>query len=148
MADPFGNENFVIQTPEQVATSEAGTHTLASVGAGLELSQDAHGLAGGGAKSQLRIVLGRFLHQRLAIIGLVVFAGLGIASILVGHFWQYSYTTITNNLNDPPSMTNPFGTNSIGNDMFAQVMAGVEKDIEIALTVAAMATLIGVTIGA
>ena len=32
--------------------------------------------------------------------------------------------------------------------MFAQVMAGVEKDIEIALTVAAMATLIGVTIGA
>ncbi len=32
--------------------------------------------------------------------------------------------------------------------MFAQVMAGVEKDIQIALTVAAMATLIGVTIGA
>ncbi len=32
--------------------------------------------------------------------------------------------------------------------MFAQVMAGVEKDIEIALTVAAMATLIGVTVGA
>jgi peptide/nickel transport system permease protein len=32
--------------------------------------------------------------------------------------------------------------------MFAQVMAGVEKDIQIALTVAVMATLIGVTIGA
>ena len=32
--------------------------------------------------------------------------------------------------------------------MFAQVMAGVEKDIEIALTVAAIAVLIGVTIGA
>ena len=90
----------------------------------------------------------RFLHQRLAILGLFIFAGLGIASILVGHFWQYSYTEITNNLNDPPSWTNPFGTNSIGNDMFAQVMAGVEKDIQIALTVAAMATLIGVTVGA
>ena len=57
-------------------------------------------------------------------------------------------TDITNNLNDPPSWTNPFGTNSIGNDMFAQVMAGVQKDIEIALTVAAIAVLIGVTIGA
>ena len=32
--------------------------------------------------------------------------------------------------------------------MFAQVMRGVEKDIQIALTVAAMATLIGVTVGA
>ena len=32
--------------------------------------------------------------------------------------------------------------------MFAQVMAGVQKDIEIALTVAAIAVLIGVTIGA
>ena len=123
-------------------------HTLAAAGAGVELSAaDAYGLAGE-AKSQLRIVLGRFFHQRLAMIGLCIFVLLGMASVLVGHFWQFSYTDITNNLNDPPSWTNPFGTNSIGNDMFAQVMAGVEKDIEIALTVAAMATLIGVTVGA
>jgi ABC-type dipeptide/oligopeptide/nickel transport system permease subunit len=148
MADPASNEDFVIQTPESVATVEAGSHTLAGVGAGVELGgADAYGLSGE-AKSQWRIVLGRFLHQRMGMIGLCVFALLGIGSVLVGHFWQYSFTTITNNLNDPPSWTNPFGTNSIGNDMFAQVMAGVEKDIEIALTVAAMATLIGVTIGA
>jgi peptide/nickel transport system permease protein len=141
-------ENFDLPTPERVATVEAGSHTLAGVGAGIELSaSDAHGLSGE-AKSQSRIVLSRFLHQRLAMIGLSVFALLGIASVLVGHFWKYNYTTITNNLNDPPSWANPFGTNSIGNDMFAQVMAGVEKDIEIALTVAAMATLIGVTVGA
>jgi ABC-type dipeptide/oligopeptide/nickel transport system permease subunit len=148
MADPVPHEDFVLQTPSSVGTVEAGSHTLGSVGAGLELSQDAHGLAGGEAKSQFRIVLSRFFHQRLAILGLFIFGGLAIASILVGHFWTYSYTAITNNLNDPPSWTNPFGTNSIGNDMFAQVMAGVEKDIQIALTVAAMATLIGVTIGA
>ncbi|MGA2931886.1 MAG: ABC transporter permease, partial [Acidimicrobiales bacterium] len=127
---------------------EAGSHTLAGVGAGVELSAgDAHGLSGE-SKSQSRIVLNRFFHQRLAMIGLCTFALLGIASVVVGHFWQYSYTTITNNLNDPPSWTNPFGTNAIGNDMFAQVMAGVEKDIQIALTVAAMATIIGVTVGA
>ncbi len=132
MAEPASQENFVIQTPERVATVEAGAHTLAGVGAGVELSAgDAHGLSGE-AKSQSRIVLGRFFHQRLAMIGLATFALLGIASIAVGHFWQYSYTSITNNLNDPPSWANPFGTNAIGNDMFAQVMAGVEKDIEIA----------------
>ena len=47
----------------------------------------------GEAKSQFRIVLSRFFHQRLAMIGLAIFALLGIGSILVGHFWQYSYTT-------------------------------------------------------
>jgi peptide/nickel transport system permease protein len=141
-------ENFVAQTPENVATAEAGMHTLASPGAGLGLSgSDTYGLTGE-AKGQFRIVLGRFVQQRLAMIGLCVFVALGLGSVLVGHFWTYSYTDITNNLNDPPSWTNPFGTNAIGNDMFAQVMAGVEKDIEIALTVAAIAVLIGVTVGA
>jgi peptide/nickel transport system permease protein len=148
MPDPAPRENFVIQTPEQVATAEAGMHTLGAPGAGLGLSgADTYGLSGE-AKPQWRIVAGRFYHQRLGMIGLGVFLLLGLSSVIVGHFWQYGYTTITNNLNDPPSWTNPFGTNSIGNDMFAQVMAGVEKDMEIALTVAAMATLIGVTVGA
>ncbi len=148
MPEPLTKENFDVPTPRGVSTVEAGSHTLASVGAGLELSgADTHGISGE-AKSQSRIVLGRFFHQPLAILGLSIFLLLGLASILVGHFWQFSYTSITNVLNGPPSATNPFGTNSIGNDMFAQVMAGVEKDIQIALTVAAMATLIGVTVGA
>ena len=32
---------------------------------------------------------------------------LALASIVVGHFWQFSYTDITNNLNDPPSSDQP-----------------------------------------
>ena len=148
MAERTSRENFVMQTPDTVARVEAGAHTLAGVGAGIELSGgDAHGLTGE-SKSQWRIVANRFFHQPLPLIGLIIFALLGVASILVGHFWRFSYTDITNDLNVPPSWTHPFGTNSIGNDMFAQVMAGVQKDIEIALTVAAMATIIGVTVGA
>ncbi len=147
MADRVTEENFV-QTPGAVATTEAGMHTLAGPSVGVAFGgPDAYGLHGE-TRGQFRIVLGRFFHQRLAVVGLCVFALLGIASVIVGHFWQYSYTTITNNLNYPPSWNNPFGTNSIGNDMFAQVMAGVEKDIEIALTVALIAMLIGVTVGA
>jgi ABC-type dipeptide/oligopeptide/nickel transport system permease subunit len=147
MADRVTEENFV-QTPGSVATTEAGMHTLAGPSVGVDFGgPDAYGLSGE-TRGQFRIVLGRFLHQRLAVVGLCTFALLGIASVIVGHFWQFSYTTITNNLNYPPSWTNPFGTNSIGNDMFAQVMAGVEKDIEIALTVALIAMLIGVTVGA
>ena len=147
MPEPLTEENFA-PVPRTVSTVEAGSHTLAGAGAGVELSAgDAHGLSGE-ARSQSRIVLGRFVHLRLAMIGLGTFVLLAVAAVLVGHFWQYSYTDITNDLNVAPSWTHPFGTNAIGNDMFAQVMAGVEKDIEIALTVAAMATLIGVTVGA
>ena len=148
MPEPVAEENF-IATSANIATAESGSHTLASASPGLELAQplDAHGLSGE-AKSQLRIVMGRFFDQKLAVVGVCVFVGLGIAAVLVGHFWKYSYTDITNDLNVPPSWGHPFGTNSIGNDMFAQVMRGVEKDIQIALTVAAMATLIGVTVGA
>ncbi len=147
MPEPLTEENFS-PVPRTVSTVEAGSHTLAGAGAGVELSAgDAHGLSGE-ARSQSRIVLGRFVHLRLAMIGLGTFVLLAVAAVLVGHFWQYSYTDITNDLNVAPSWTHPFGTNAIGNDMFAQVMAGVEKDIEIALTVAAMATLIGVTVGA
>ena len=148
MADPVVEENL-IPLPGDVGTTEAGSHMLASAAPGRELAQplDAHGLSGE-AKSQLRIVIGRFFDQKLAIVGLCIFVGLGVASVLVGHFWQYSYTDITDDLNFPPTWGHPFGTNAIGNDMFAQVMRGAEKDIQIALTVAAMATLIGVTVGA
>ncbi len=124
----------------KVAVVDTGGHTLPTPAPGAEFPVgDEHGLSGE-AKSQLRIVFGRFLQQRLAVGGLIMFIALFIAAVASGHFWQFNYTTITNNLNDPPSLTNPFGTNSIGNDMFAQVMRGVEKDIQIALTVAVMAT--------
>ena len=78
------------------------------------------------------MVIGRFFDQKLAITGLCIFVrGLGVAAVLVGHFWRYSYTDITDDLDFPPTWGHPFGTNSIGNDMFAQVMRGVEKDIQI-----------------
>jgi peptide/nickel transport system permease protein len=146
----MSRENFVVHTQDRVAQTEAGAHTLAAPAPGMELGQplDEHGMATTEAKSQFRIVAGRFFHQRLALIGLCTFALLGISSIIVGNFWTYSSTDITNNLNTAPSWSNPFGTNAIGNDMFAQVMAGVQKDIQIALTVALIATIIGVTIGA
>jgi peptide/nickel transport system permease protein len=132
----------------RVATVESGSHMLPTPQPGVEFSVgDEHGLSGE-SKSQLRIVAGRFFQQRLAVFGLIVFALLGISSVIVAHFWTYNYQDITNNLNDPPSWTNPFGTNAIGNDMFAQVMRGVEKDIQIALLVALMATTIGATVGA
>ena len=100
-------EDFVIQTPESVATSEAGMHTLASPGAGLGLSgSDTYGLTGE-AKGQFRIVVGRFVHQRLAMVGLCIFLLLAIGAVLVGHFWQFSYTDITEQPQRPALVDQP-----------------------------------------
>ena len=150
MPEPLAKENFVSRPPESVVHGGGGHPHPGQRRrrASSSPAADAHGLTGE-AKSQSRIVLGRFFHQPLAMIGLCVFVrprlGVGARRPLLA---PTATPSITNDLNVPPSAANPFGTNSIGNDMFAQVMAGVEKDIQIALTVAAMATLIGVTIGA
>ena len=141
-------EDTGVSPTNQQAVEEVGSHTLPMPPPGTAPKPlDAHGMAGE-AKGQARIVLGRFFHQRLAVIGLSTFVGLGLASILVGVFWTYSYTDITNNLNTAPSWGNPFGTNAIGSDMLSLVMRGTIKDIQIALLVAVMATTIGSTIGA
>ena len=149
MAEPVTEENFVSRRPSSVADDRGG-HAHPGrrrvSGWGLAARTPTGSPARPGASSASSS--GASSTNAWPWSASASFALLGIASVIVGHFWQYSYTTITNNLNDPPSWTNPFGTNSIGNDMFAQVMAGVQKDIEIALTVAAIAMLIGVTVGA
>jgi peptide/nickel transport system permease protein len=139
------------QRVQPVATTEAGMHSLASVAPTAGFDQpdhpDEHGMSGA-ARGQFATVARRFFHERLALVGIGIFFGLAIASIITEMFWTYSYTAITNTLNAPPSLSHPMGTTSIGGDLFAQVMHGTLQDIEIALLVAVMATLIGSTVGA
>ena len=112
---------------------------------------DEHGLAGD-ARKQWQIVLGRFLHQRRAMVSLGVFALLGIGSAIAGATWRYGYTTLTNQIAangmGGPSLQHPFGVDPIGHDLFAQVMQGTQEDVQTAILVAAISTLIGTTIGA
>jgi ABC-type dipeptide/oligopeptide/nickel transport system permease subunit len=108
---------------------------------------DEHGLSGE-TKSQTRLVISRFFHQPLAVLGFAVFALLGISTVIVGHFWKFNYSQITNQYNQGPTFLHPFGVDDIGHDMFAQVFRGMEKDIQTALLVMVLSGLIGVTIGA
>jgi ABC-type dipeptide/oligopeptide/nickel transport system permease subunit len=136
------------QRRQRVATTEAGMHTLPSAAPPAGSDQpDEHGMTGD-ARGQLATVARRFFHDRMALVGMGIFFGLAIAAVLTELFWTYSYTSITNTLNGPPSLAHPMGTNSIGGDMLAQVMHGTLQDIEIALLVAVMATVIGATVGA
>jgi ABC-type dipeptide/oligopeptide/nickel transport system permease subunit len=126
--------------------SQPGPHLHPSPGAQPPVLDEA-GL-GGQVKGRARIVLERFVRQRMSVAGLVVFALLGIASAVVGHVWRYSYSQITDQFATGPTGQHPFGTDDIGHDLFAQVMRGIEKDIQTALLVAVIVVLIGTTIGA
>jgi ABC-type dipeptide/oligopeptide/nickel transport system permease subunit len=100
------------------------------------------------ARSQLRMAAERFIHHRLALTGGSIFLFLLLLSTVGAHFWRYSYAQITGQFGTGPSLQHPFGTDTIGHDLFAQVLAGTATSIETALVVAVIATVIGTLIGA
>lgn len=100
------------------------------------------------ARGQLRMATERFLHHKLALTGLAVFVLLLLLAVIVPIFWKYSYSAITNQYGTGPSAQHPFGTDTIGHDMFAQVLQGMRTSLTTALLVAAISTVIGALIGA
>ena len=99
-------------------------------------------------RSQLQMVVRRFLHHRLAVGALVIFFAMLLLSTVGAALWHYSYATITNQFATGPSLQHPFGTDTIGHDLFAQVMEGTATSIKTALLVGLFATILGSVIGA
>ncbi len=128
-----------------------GRSRLPVAGAETRNLGDEHGLAGD-TRRQWRIVLGRFVRQPRAMASVSIFAILGLGSLIVGAFWKYNYKTLTSDIagfgSGGPSWGHPFGVDPIGHDVFAQVMQGTLEDIQTALLVALISTVIGTTIGA
>lgn len=100
------------------------------------------------SRSQLRLAVERFAHHKVALAGLTVFVLLLLWSTIGPVFWQYNYTTITNQFATGPSAQHPFGTDLIGHDLFAQVMTAEATSVRTALLAAVIATTIGTAIGA
>ena len=100
------------------------------------------------ARSQFKMIVERFIHHRVALISLGVFLGLLLFSTIGPIFWHINYTTITNQFDTAPSGAHPFGTDTIGHDMFAQVMVAESTSIKTAVVVAVGSTIIGTLIGA
>src|SRR5438445_8787082 len=99
-------------------------------------------------RTQREIVLRRFLEHRAAVGSAVVFVLVAVFAFVGPLFWGTAYSTMTNDIEVAPSGTHPFGTDSNGFDLFSQVMHGTQRTLEIALTVAVLATLIGTVYGA
>jgi peptide/nickel transport system permease protein len=124
--------------------------------------------------SQGRIVIRRFFRHRGAMISLTVLViviilalsseGLDLLGINIPGWWKWRWTTLANITNGGrPTLSvvpqwlggagirwgdHPFGQDSLGRDMFAEVMRGAQQSLMIVFVVGIVATFIGVVVGA
>ncbi len=96
----------------------------------------------------------RLVWQRLAAkprfwFGIVVFVLIVLWAFLGPLMWQYGITDRdVLNMGMGPTLLHWFGTNAIGQDIYAQTMAGLQKSLIIGLIAGPAATLLAAILGA
>jgi peptide/nickel transport system permease protein len=99
-------------------------------------------------RSQWLDVWDQFKSHRGALMGGILFM-LIIASVYLGPlFWDIEATHIDIRArNQSPSWAHPFGTDQLGRDMLARMMAGGSTSVSVGLTAMALALFLGSFIG-
>jgi peptide/nickel transport system permease protein len=101
------------------------------------------------ARAQWKTIARRFFRHRLAVASTIVLLLIAAWAFFVPLFWKYGFAEInTKQKSLSPHGEHPFGTDDLGKDVFARVMRGTQRSLEIALIVSLLATTLGVTIGA
>ena len=113
--------------------------------------------------SQGRLVLRRFLANKVAVVSGILFLLLAVFSISaigfgpVPGWWKYDYTTLNaQNNGGAPTLSvfpfslgdHPFGQDRIGIDYFAMTMRGIQNSILVMLIISITGTAVGTIIGA
>jgi peptide/nickel transport system permease protein len=99
-------------------------------------------------RSQWLDVWDQFKTHKGALLGAAVFISI-LLFVTVGP-WLWSTDPGYANLrmrNQAPSLQFPFGTDQLGRDLFARMMAGGQVSIAVGLTAMAIAVLLGTLIG-
>lgn len=112
-----------------------------------EVSHDAGDLAVQ-TRSQRQLIIRRFLQHRLAVASLVVLVLLVIGSLAGSSLWTYDYAEQLPAFNEPPTWAHPMGIDDIGRDLFAKVLRGAQRSVQVALLVAFLSTTVGTIVGA
>ena len=98
--------------------------------------------------SRNALVVRRFRRNRPAVVSLVVLLVLFVGCYALPSLLPWSYTDLDYYaLQQPPSTSHWFGTNALGQDLFAMTLRGMQKSILIGLCVALISTVIAATVG-
>ncbi|WP_411143408.1 ABC transporter permease [Streptomyces sp. x-80] len=95
-----------------------------------------------------RLYLRRFLRNRLAVAGVLIFVLLVLFSVFGGLFTPYTYSDADfAALTQPPSALHWFGTNQGGNDVYASAVHGLQRSLVIAVSVSVLTVVVAAVIG-
>lgn len=100
-------------------------------------------------RSQLRIVLSRFVRHRLAMVSLVILLLIAAFAFLGPLLWQWDHTVNRAIPSDEgPSLAHPFGTTRAGHDYMGQMMRATQQSLKVGFVVAIMVSGLGTLFGA
>jgi peptide/nickel transport system permease protein len=113
------------------------------------LATDASNEADTRSSGRGKLVLRRFLRNRLAVVALSVIVLFYVLAFTYTWYspWAYDQLDPLSNLL-PPDGNHWFGTNQIGGDMFAQTLRGLQKSLTIGLLAALFSTGVASIVGA
>jgi peptide/nickel transport system permease protein len=136
---------------------ESGAAGAAGVGSGVLLEESAETAAaiaaGAPVRSNLRLVLRRFLRHKVAVAAVVVLLLIAVLAVLIDVISPYESNPIPltpeilDGAREGPTWDHLFGTDKLGRDMFTRVFVGLQKSLQIGLGVALVSVLLGVVIG-
>lgn len=105
------------------------------------LAQAPEGAAGGQVWRQFRRHPG-------GVAGLVILAGIGLAVLLGPILRRVDPQKISfRERNEGPSLLHPFGTDNLGHDLFAQVLAGGRVSLAVGVAAMALSLVLGASVG-
>ncbi|HET8684287.1 MAG TPA: ABC transporter permease [Micromonosporaceae bacterium] len=99
-------------------------------------------------RTQVQIVLSRFLRHRAAVVSLVVLLLIILWAYLGQRVWPRPYDWLEGPGSAGPSLQYPMGTDEVGHDYFSRVMRGAQQSLNVAFLVALLSTAIGAPYGA
>ena len=99
-------------------------------------------------RSQWRDVWDQFTKHKGALIGGILFFAIVFAVMLGPSLWPYEANEINIRLrNQTPSLAHPFGTDQLGRDTFARMIAGGQTSITVGLAAMMLSLMLGSLIG-
>jgi len=90
----------------------------------------------------------QLLHQRLALLGLVLVSAFVLVAVIGGHVAPYDFSTqhVRDRL-QPPSATYLLGTDEFGRDIFSRLLFGAGISLEVGIISVGISAIAGVLLG-
>ena len=99
------------------------------------------------SETYLQTVWRRFRRHRLAVVSTILLAAIVLGALVGPYLLKYDPNQITPHFSSAPSAEHWLGTDQIGRDMLARVLAGTRISLLVGVAAAGVSTVVGVILG-